>query len=127
MNQTSYSGPAFPFSNSIPGVLGNKDRRNSLFTSIVLILTTPVGHLPWNPEFGSQIPSLVFDPLTDETLNLIWYYVVNDIERQDRRIKVTSIKVDKKSNRKITVWVGYIDRNDELSVQRQAPVNFPGR
>lgn len=116
------SGPAFPFENSIKGTLGPKTRENSIKSSIRMILTTPRGSVPYNPELGSMIPRLVFDPLDDSTLNLIFYYAINDLE-QDPRVKVTSISIDTEPS-KVIVQVGYIDNDDVQERQHQSPVVF---
>jgi phage baseplate assembly protein W len=77
------SGPALPFTQSVRGVLGNKDRKSSISSAIQLILSTPVGSIVYDPDFGSHIPSLVFEPIDDTTMNLLFYYAVYDLERND--------------------------------------------
>ena len=119
-------GPAFPFNDSVEGVLGIKDREQSIRTSIALILTTPVGRQVYNPNFGSYVPELVFDLIDDSTINLISFYVVDDLERNDPRIKVTSVEVNVPTEKShtIEVLVGFRDRDDEAETQLQAPVTF---
>lgn len=118
------AGAAFPFKNSVKGVLGNKTRRESLFTSILLILTTPKGYAPYDPELGSQVPYLVFEPLDDAVINLIHYFVVEDLEAQDPRVKVTSVAVARTENHQIMVQIGYQDRDDPNELPQQANIPY---
>ena len=119
------AGPSFPFRNSVEGVLGNKTRRESIRTSIQLILSTPKQTILYNPNLGSYVPRLVFDPLDDTTINLLLYYTKNDLEEQEPRIQVTSISITTGDEpHEIRLWVGYIDRNDIEQKQEQAPINF---
>jgi len=115
----SKAGPAFPFGNSIQGVLGNKTLRDSLRSSVLLILTTPKRSIPYNPDLGSFVPYLVFDPLDSATINLIYYYARKDLEEQDPRIKVTSVSVRTDRPNQVAVQVGYkyIKAPDELGQQ----------
>lgn len=120
------AGAAFPFTNTIKGVIGNKTRRESLWTSIQLILSTPKGSVVYNPNLGSYVPLLVFDPLDDATKNLLTYYTVNDIQTQDPRIEISSVQITTYEDdpHRVTIWVGYIDRDDQDQKPEQAPVNF---
>lgn len=118
------SGPAMPFTNSVKGVLGNKTRLDSINTSIRLILTTPKGHIVYDPKLGSHVPLLVFDPLDDATQNLLFYYTVNDLEEQEPRIKVTSVQIVHVAEHHIRVWIGFMDVDDESMTQHQAPLDF---
>jgi phage baseplate assembly protein W len=119
------SGPALPFTQSVRGVLGNKNRKSSISSAIQLILSTPVGSIVYDPDFGSHIPSLVFEPIDDTTMNLLFYYAVYDLERNDPRINVTSVTIkEDPTNRRVVLWVGYRDRDDEYQKQQQAPVSI---
>jgi len=119
------AGPAFPFKNSVKGVLGDKTRRESIKTSIQIILSTPKNTVVYNPELGSYIPLLIFDPLDDATMNLILYYAIHDLEDQEPRIKVTSVSIAREDGEhKVTIWIGYQDRNDVNEKQEQAPIDF---
>jgi phage baseplate assembly protein W len=116
------SDAAFPFGTTIKGIIGNKKRRDSLRTSIELILTTPKGTVVWNPEFGSWIPYLVFDLITDSVINLIYFYVQKDLE-QDSRIKVTNISI-KREQKKIVIVINYEDQDDHDRIQQQTTLQF---
>ena len=114
----------FPFSDSITSVFELKTRKEAIQTALVLILTTPVGSLVYDPDFGSHIPALIYEVISPPVINLIYYYVKKDLEKYLPLIKLTSIRVDYEPPRKITIWVGYQDRNDPTSEQEQAPVAF---
>lgn len=118
------AGAAFPFNSSIKGILGNKTRKESLQTSIRLILTTPKGKMIYNPELGSQIPYLVFDIITDDIINLLYYYVEHDLEEQDIRIKVTNISIYPREQNKILLFINYEDRDDTNRIPQQVVVQF---
>ena len=118
------AGPAFPFQDSIRGVFDSKTREESIRTSLLIIITTPKGSIVYNPELGSEVPKLVFDIIDVATIGLIMFYVVNDIEEQDPRIRITSVNVDRKKAHSITIWVSYQDRNDPYQIEYQAPVEY---
>lgn len=124
LQNTLLQGPALPFENSILGVLGPKSRKRSILTSVKAILSTPIGQLDYDPEYGSVIPTLVFEPLTTSSINLLYYYIVEDLKRNEPRIVVNSINIQKEGSRKLTIWIGYIDRNDPNEEQQQAPLLF---
>jgi phage baseplate assembly protein W len=85
-----FTGAAYPLGNSVSSTLGGKPDVNVIVSSIRNILTTPKGTVPYNPEIGSLIPSLVFGQ-NDATLHaLMAYYAKTDIERQEPRCRVKS-------------------------------------
>lgn len=62
--------------------------------SILQILGTRPGERFMNPEFGSRLKDLVFEP-NDSVLNgLIRHYVIDAIERWEKRIYVTDVTFD---------------------------------
>lgn len=118
------AGPAFPFGQTIKSVLGYKSRKESIQTSIGIILTTPKGSIPYNPSLGSQVPFLVFDPLDDATFNLIMYFAYNDLQEQEPRLRVTSVNIEVKEPHSIVIQIGYIDRDDPDSQKQKTQIRF---
>ena len=118
------SGPSFPFKTSITDILGPKTRSEHIFSSIQMILTTPKGSLKYDPNYGSFVPFLVFDIISEDAINLLYYYIVQDLNDQEPRVRVNSIQVVRSDRRKLIVWLGFVDANDETQVQQQAPIVF---
>jgi phage baseplate assembly protein W len=60
----------------------------SIYQSIYNILTTRRGDRFFNPEFGSRIEELLFDPLDDITALNLLHEVVVVLERYEPRIRL---------------------------------------
>ena len=72
--------------------------------SIQLILDTRRGERYNNPEFGSDVPSLVFEPNDTILKDLLYYSVVTAIQRWEKRITVTQVKfLDPSMNTDVSV------------------------
>lgn len=89
-----FTGPAYPLKYTVGGVLGPKSDVEVIFTSMVNILTTPKGTIPYDPKFGSEVPDLVFEPNDEITRSLIRYYTRKDLEEQDPRVNVIAVRTD---------------------------------
>ena len=89
-----FTGPAYPLRYTVGGVLGPKTDLEIIYTSMVNILTTSKGSLPYAPEFGSHVPDLVFEPNDEITRSLIRYYTQKDLQEQDPRINVIAVRTD---------------------------------
>jgi len=100
-----FTGPAYPFGPSWALTLGPKSDLETLFTSIVNIITTPVGSYPPDPFLGSEIPNLVFEPNDGATRNLIRHFVKRDLGRQEPRAVVRSVRTVVPINEPNTVVV----------------------
>ena len=98
-----YTGPAYPLRYTVGGVLGPKTDVEVIFTSMVNILTTPKGTLPYDPEFGSHVPDLVFEPNDEITRSLIRYYTRKDLEEQDPRVNILAVRTDISDSEPYTV------------------------
>ena len=66
--------------------------------SILQILGTRPGERFMNPEFGSHLKSLVFEPNDSVLKGLIRHYVTDAIEQFEKRIVVTDVSFDDSSN-----------------------------
>ncbi len=62
--------------------------------SILQILGTRPGERFMNPEFGSRLKDLVFEPNDSILKGLIRHYVIDAIERWEKRVYVTDVTFD---------------------------------
>jgi len=104
-----FTGPAYPFGATAGSVLGPKDDISVVVTSIVNIVTTPKGSVPYDPFMGSEVPLLIFELLNGNTLALIRYFTRKDIEEQDERVAVRAVtaEIDPQDEHRIFVKVGF--------------------
>ncbi|MCE5322365.1 GPW/gp25 family protein [bacterium] len=59
--------------------------------SILQILGTRPGERFMNPEFGSHVRDLVFEPNNDVLKGLLRHYITDDVERWEKRVVVTDV------------------------------------
>ena len=60
----------------------------------------------WNPEFGSRVPELVFEPNDEILKKLLNFYTVEALKRWEKRIDIISVVLlDNYQNDKSTVGV----------------------
>lgn len=62
--------------------------------SILQILGTRPGERFMNPEFGSRLKDFVFEPNDSILKGLIRHYVIDAIERWEKRVYVTDVTFD---------------------------------
>ncbi len=62
--------------------------------SIVQILGTRIGERFMRPEFGSRLKDLVFEPNDEVLKGLVRHYVIEAIERWEKRVYVTGVSFD---------------------------------
>lgn len=83
------------------------------------ILITPKRTYMFDPEYGSNLYKLVFDPLDEDTKNRIVDEVVGSIRRYDDRAIITGVNITFLSNKKgfnISIDVKYEGVTTELQV-----------
>ena len=61
---------------------------DSIYQSITNILSTPTHTRLFNPEFSSELETLLFDPIDDITASKIFNAVVDAISKWDNRIAI---------------------------------------
>ena len=66
----------------------------SVRQSIKMILSTFPGERIMEPEFGSRVRELLFEPLDDVTSNLLRSEIRNAIEKWENRVSVSSVDVN---------------------------------
>jgi phage baseplate assembly protein W len=122
-----YTGPAYPFRNTVYGTMGPKTDVEVLFTSMVNILTTPKGTLPYDPNFGSEIPNLVFEPNDEVTRSLIRHFVVKDLGEQEPRVIVQGVHTDvdeRQDPNRVNITVSWTVVGDPNGQVFSGPVGF---
>lgn len=104
-----YTGPAYPFGPSVHGTLGPKDDFSVVVTSMINILTTPRGSVPYDLSIGSDVPLLIFEPLDDITLNLIRYFTRKDLSEQEPRAAIRQVfaQIDPVDPNRVLIDVGF--------------------
>lgn len=102
-----YAAPAYPFGATVGSVFGAKSDENVVVTSIVNILTTPKGSVPYDPRIGSVVPYLIFEILDEVTVALVRYYTYKDLTEQEPRIVVRDVSAQREGDHLIVVQVGF--------------------
>jgi phage baseplate assembly protein W len=93
---------------------------NAIINSWNNILLTPKRSYPYDPEYGSNLYRLVFDPVDDETAQKIIDEVVLAIELYDDRATIDDIKIYRLRNGKgfsIDLFVEYEGETGNLSLE----------
>ncbi len=76
------------------GILEATDHRNLIRSSIQRILGTVRGERVMQPEFGSNLRKMLFEPIDNILVEDIREGIKNTIESQDPRVIVTGIDFD---------------------------------
>ena len=66
---------------------------DSINNSILTILNTPIGSRVFNREFGSDINSILFDPMDGVTERRIRREIIDALSRWETRISLTTANV----------------------------------
>jgi len=122
-----FTGPAYPFGYTVFGALGPKTDVEILFTSLVNILTTQKGTIPWDPKFGSEVPNLVFEPNDEITRSLIRHFVIKDLGEQEPRINVIAVRTDVDEQvdpHRVNISVSWAVVGDASGAVFSGPVGF---
>ena len=83
------------------------------------ILITPRRSYQFDPEYGSDIYKLIFEPADNDTLERIKTEVVETLLRYDNRATIENVEVNLLSNRKgfnISIDVKYEGKTGQLEV-----------
>lgn len=119
-----YAGPAFPFGPSGFDNFGPKDDRYVIYTSLINILTTPKGSIPWDQNAGSWVPYLVFEPNDEVTRALLRYYVQKDLAEQEPRIAIRGVMTDRPDDLSVVLTVAFSIVGDPSGEIYNAPLPF---
>ena len=98
-----FTGIGYPLGATEASVLGPKSDLLTIVTSMVNIITTPKGTIPYAPERGSIVPHFLFEKFTDVTVSLIRYYAAKDLSEQEPRIRIRSVMTNRINDYAISV------------------------
>lgn len=91
LNTVIGAGIDFPFHYIAGNMIGTSGAGERIKDSIQLILSTRIGERMFNPEFGSRLPELVFEPNDTLLQNLLTFYTAEAINRWEKRIELTRV------------------------------------
>lgn len=103
MVQIVYSDLDFFLEIDGSGNVKKKINNDSIIQSIKTILSTVPGERIMNPEFGSTLKYLLFDPMDDITNDQIQTEILSSINRWEDRILITNVISDPDYDRNIYV------------------------
>ena len=83
-----------------------------LIFSLRTLLMTPLGHYPFDPEYGSLLYKKLFEMSDEQTMSEIEYEIKNRVQRYDSRIDIDTVVVKYSSDRKTAVVDVVIKRGD---------------
>jgi phage baseplate assembly protein W len=99
------------------GTIPKSDAGERINDAIHLILATRIGERPFNPEFGSRLPELVFEPNDAILQRLLMFYTGEALRRWEKRIEVMSVTIldDMSQDRnEVGVYIEYRLRNSHI-------------
>jgi uncharacterized protein len=67
---------------------------NVIYQSLSMLLSTRIGERYNNPEYGTRLHELLFRPLDAITLSNIQTYVIDAIERWEKRITIVNVTTE---------------------------------
>jgi phage baseplate assembly protein W len=97
--------------------------------SIHLILSTGIGERMFNPEFGSRLPQLVFEPNDLELKGVLKFYTAQALARWEKRIEIGNISfMDdyRDDNNTIGIRIEYTIRNSHIRGSYVYPFSLGG-
>ena len=122
-------GVAFPVKYAQGGGIALSNAGQRIRDSIHLILSTRIGERPMNPEFGSRLYQLVFEP-NDLTLKgVLRFYTAEAISRWEKRVKITDISfIDdyEDDNNTIGIRIEYVIHNTHMRGSYVYPFTLGG-
>ena len=106
-------GWSFPPGIGVQGGLALTHEHSEITQAIIIILTTSIGERVMRPTFGSNLPDLMFEPITTHTLNLAGRYVEEALGMWEPRIEVTEVTavVDEARHGRILIDIEYNVKN----------------
>lgn len=95
---TFWKGMALPWKGTLASLVEAKDDSDILSSSVLWILLTHKGERVMLPEFGSDVPELVFEPNNDITVAAFDTAIRTSLERWDDRVELVDTTYVKKQN-----------------------------
>lgn len=88
-----WKGIAAPFDRKPKGYFDAKPTRETLWSSILNILLTPLGTRIMLPEFGSRLTELVFEPNDEMLEDIAKAYIADALVRWEPRVRVARVDI----------------------------------
>lgn len=104
--------------------LTTSDGLEKIQSSIKAILTTRPGERVMQPEFGSRLPDLVFEPDEGVTRQLLAFYTADALSRWERRIRVLAVNFTSDSETRSN-YVGISIEFEVLATHQRGSYVFP--
>jgi len=119
--QNEYSDVDFVYKlNQNTGDISTKKGINAVKQSVFNILRTNHGERPFNPYFGANLRSFLFENITPITAAAIASQVENAIKNDEPRVKVLNVNVrtyPDKHDVRITVTIQIVSTNTVTDVE----------
>tara|TARA_B100000131_G_scaffold68149_1_gene64473 strand:+ start:2144 stop:2539 length:396 start_codon:yes stop_codon:yes gene_type:complete len=106
--------------NPVTGDIAQLDNRQSIRASILNILRTRKGERLFQPELGTNIHKILFEPNTPFTHGLIATELKTSIEGQEPRVTVENVAVDAKPDEygvKVFILCKIKDTTEEVEIE----------
>ena len=87
-----WKGVALPWGSSVNSFIAPKNDEDVIRSSVIWIILTRLGERVCMPEFGSLLPSSVFEPGDSELTASVRESVVDAIRRWDDRVEVVNFE-----------------------------------
>lgn len=100
---------------------------NVILNSWNNILVTPLRTYQFDPNYGSDLYKLIFEPQDDQTRDAIVNEVVNAIQKFDSRASIKDVKVSFLNNKKgfaLAITVSYEKQEKTIKVMLDENVYF---
>lgn len=68
--------------------------RSAVEESIVYILDTPIGTVPFFREFGSRVHELLFEQNDDVLVSMLQLFITDAIESWEKRVKLANLSFE---------------------------------
>lgn len=113
---TLHKGIALPWGITIPSVIEPKDDRDVIKSSVIWIVCTALGERVMRPDFGSLVPSLLFNPIDVPLLEEVKASVRDAIRKWDDRVRFVDFVAEKRAANTVRCTLTY-----EIILNPRAP------
>lgn len=113
---------SYPLGSTLTKFVEDKGTQSVLETSIVNILLTRKGEMPWNPEFGSDFLNMVFEPADTITESDLRRICSRDVATWDDRVELLSLTFAKPDPDILNVEVVY--RATKKNIDEESTFEF---
>tara|TARA_R100000458_G_C8102546_1_gene128649 strand:- start:99 stop:509 length:411 start_codon:yes stop_codon:yes gene_type:complete len=108
-------GVAFPMMNEgVGGYVAQNENLRSLRDCVVQLILTGRGSRVFRPDFGTDLRASVFEPLTDDMINVLREQILDSIATYEPRVIVDRLElIPDFENNKLRIQL-YIKSKDDL-------------